>query len=149
MASTIAQPNFIDYFSAPSPTVEGGIVSAFQGGAVFGTICNMLLAHRMGRKRTIMFGSAVSLLGSALQAGAANMAMLIVGRFIGGMAVGQLTATIPMYAAELSEPKYRGLLSGLLQWMLSWGFLIAQWLGYGFNFTNGHIQCKTRDSPRS
>ena len=89
-----------------------------------------------------MFGSAVSLLGSALQAGAVNMPMLIVGRFIGGMAVGQLTSTIPLYAAELSEPKYRGLLSGLLQFLLSWGFLVAQWLGYGFNFTNGLIQCE-------
>lgn len=120
-------------------------MSAFQGGAVFGTMINMVVAHRMGRKRTIMFGSAVSLLGSALQAGAANMVMLIIGRFIGGMAVGQLTSTIPLYAAELSEPKYRGLLSGLLQWMLSWGFLVAQWLGYGFNYTNGPIQCELVD----
>lgn len=76
---------------------------------------NMFLAHRTGRKRPIMFGSTVSLLGSALQAGTANMTMLIIGRSIGGMAVGQLTATVPMYAGELSEPKYRGLLSGLLQ----------------------------------
>ncbi len=54
--------------------------------------------------------------------------MLIVGRFIGGVAVGMLTSTIPMYASELSEARYRGTLSGLLQWMLSWGFLVAQWV---------------------
>ena len=112
-------------------------MSAFQGGAVLGTICNMVLAHRMGRKRTIMLGSVVSLLGCALQAGATAMSMLIIGRFIAGIAVGQLTATIPLYAAELSEPKYRGLLSGLLQWMLSLGFLAAQWIGYGCQFVDG------------
>jgi MFS family permease len=66
--------------------------------------------------------------------------MLFVGRFIAGAAVGILTSTIPMYAAELSESKYRGLQSGLLQWFLSWGFLVAQWLGYGLSFTHTSVQ---------
>lgn len=56
----------------------------------------MLFANKIGRKRTIALGSAISILGSALQAGAAEMTMLVVGRFIGGMAVGMLTSTIPM-----------------------------------------------------
>lgn len=85
----------------------------------------MFLGDRLGRKMTIFYGSVVPIVGCALQAGAANMAMLIVGRFIAGVAVGMLTATIPMYASELSEARYRGILSGLLQWMLSWGFLVA------------------------
>jgi MFS family permease len=46
----------------------------------------------IGRKRTIFYGSLVSLFGSALQTGANTMAMLIAGRFIGGMAVGMLTS---------------------------------------------------------
>ncbi|KAH7359689.1 general substrate transporter [Pyrenochaeta sp. MPI-SDFR-AT-0127] len=134
ITSTIALPTFKEYFNDPSDTVTGGIVSAFQGGAIAGTIFNMLFADLLGRRWTVFVGALVSVLGSSLQAGATNMAMLIVGRFIGGVAVGQLTSTIPMYAGELSEAKYRGILSGLLQWMLSWGFLIAQWLGYGCSF---------------
>lgn len=70
------------------------------------------------------------------------MAMLIVGRFITGVSVGMLTSTIPMYASELSEAKYRGVLAGLLQWMLSWGFLVAQWLGYGCAFASGDFACE-------
>lgn len=70
------------------------------------------------------------------------MAMLIVGRFFGGTAVGMLTSTIPMYASELSTPKWRGALSGLLQWFLSWGFFVAQWLGYGCSFSKGAFSCK-------
>ena len=107
---------------------------------MLGTIFNMLFANKLGRKRTIFLGSLISLLGGALQAGAAAMAMLMVGRVLGGVAVGILTSTIPLYAAELSEPKYRGLQSGLLQWFLSWGFLVAQWLGYGLSFTNTSVQ---------
>ncbi len=142
ITSTIALPTFEEYFNNPNDTTTGGIVSAFQGGAIAGTIFNMLFAHNLGRRWTIMIGALVSVFGSALQAGAVNMAMLIVGRFIGGFAVGQLTSTIPLYAAELSEAKYRGVLSGLLQWMLSWGFLVAQWLGYGCSFNSTQFSCK-------
>ncbi|KFA81675.1 hypothetical protein S40288_07235 [Stachybotrys chartarum IBT 40288] len=137
ISSTIALPHFRDYFNNPDENTDGGIVSSFQGGAVLGTMINMAFANWMGRKKTIFAGSMVSLLGSALQAGATNMAMLIIGRFIGGVAVGMLTSTIPMYASEISIPKWRGALSGLLQWFLSWGFLVAQWLGYGCSFTSG------------
>lgn len=141
ITSTIALPTFKEYFNDPSDTITGGIVSAFQGGAIAGTIFNMLFADLLGRRWTIFVGALVSVLGSSLQAGAINMAMLIIGRFIGGVAVGQLTSTIPMYAGELSEAKYRGILSGLLQWMLSWGFLVAQWLGYGCSFNSTQFSC--------
>ena len=141
ITSTIALPTFEDYFSHPSDTVVGGVVSAFQGGAILGTIFNMFFAHAMGRRWTVFVGSIVSVIGGSLQAGAVNMTMLIIGRFIGGVSVGQLTATIPMYASELSEPHYRGVLSGLLQWMLSWGFLVAQWLGYGCSFSSTQFSC--------
>ncbi|KAK4122705.1 general substrate transporter [Parathielavia appendiculata] len=137
ITSTIALPTFVDSFGKPSDTTIGGIVSAFQGGAILGTIINMFAADRLGRRRTIFAGSAVSCLGASLQAGAVSIPMVIVGRFIGGVAVGMLTSTIPMYAGELSEAKFRGILSGLLQWMLSWGFLVAQWLGYGCSFVAG------------
>lgn len=99
------------------------------------------VADILGRKMTIFSGSVVSLLGSALQAGSTSIAMLIAGRFIGGMAVGMLTSTIPMYASELSMPRWRGALSGLLQWFLSWGFLVAQWLGYGCSFSHTAFSC--------
>jgi MFS family permease len=134
ITSTIAQPRFVLYFNHPSDNLIGGIVSSFQGGAILGTIITFLIADMLGRKRTIGLGSACAAIGCALQAGSVNIAMLIVGRFIAGTAVGILTSTIPMYAGEISQANHRGLLSGLLQWMLSWGFFVAQWLGYGCSF---------------
>jgi MFS family permease len=141
ITSTIALPTFVEYFGKPSDSTTGGIVSAFQGGAILGTIINMFAADWLGRRRTVFAGSAVSCLGASLQAGAVSIPMVIVGRFIGGVAVGMLTSTIPMYAGELSEAKFRGILSGLLQWMLSWGFLVAQWLGYGCSFVTSSFSC--------
>lgn len=68
--------------------------------------------------------------------------MLIAGRAIAGFAVGMLTATVPMHCAEIAPSKYRGAMSGLLQWMLSWGFFAAQWIGYGSTFHDDAFQCK-------
>ena len=142
ITSTIGQPEFIKYFSNPNDTVTGGIVSSFQGGAILGTMVNMITGDRLGRKRAVFAGACVSIFGCALQAGSINMAMLVVGRFIAGMAVGMLTSVVPMYAGEMAEAKSRGMMSGLLQWMLSWGYLVAQWLGYGCSFVNTAFQCK-------
>lgn len=42
ISSTIALDTFKDYFGNPSDDITGGIVSSFQGGAVLGTIINMV-----------------------------------------------------------------------------------------------------------
>lgn len=147
ITSTIGQPEFIKYFSNPNDNTTGGVVSAFQGGAILGTIINVFTGDRLGRKKTVFAGACVSIFGCALQAGAVNMAMLIVGRFIAGVAVGILTSVVPMYSAEIAEAASRGMMSGLLQWMLSWGYLVAQWLGYGCSFIDTAFQCK--NPPRS
>jgi hypothetical protein len=45
-----------------------------------------------------------------------------------------------MYCSEIATSEDRGKLSGLLQFMLSWGFFIAQWLGYGCFQVNSNFQ---------
>jgi MFS family permease len=52
---------------------------------------NFFSGDKLGRKRSIALGALLATLGCALQAGAANMVMLIIGRFIAGCAVGILT----------------------------------------------------------
>ena len=42
ISSTIALPAFKAYFDSPSDAIAGGIVSSFQGGAVLGTMINMV-----------------------------------------------------------------------------------------------------------
>lgn len=45
-----------------------------------------------------------------------------------------------MYCGEIAPAQHRGKLSGCLQVMLSWGFFIAQWLGYGCFQVNSAFQ---------
>lgn len=97
ITSTIGQPNFVDYFGAPDPSTTGGIVSSFTGGAILGALSVSWLADMLGRKKTVFIGGCISSFGCALQAGAATIPMLIAGRFIAGIAVGLLSAIVPMY----------------------------------------------------
>ena len=131
ISSTIAQPYFIDYMGTPTESEKGGIVSAFTGGAILGALSISYLADHLGRKKTVFVGAVISTIGCALQGGAVNIPMIIAGRLIAGVAVGLLSALVPMYCSEIATSEDRGKLSGLLQFMLSWGFFAAQWIGYG------------------
>ena len=140
ISSTIVQPHFTEYMGTPTNAQVGGIVSAFTGGAILGSFSIAFLADRFGRRMTVFIGSLISVLGCALQGGAPNIGTVIAGRLIAGMAVGLLSAIVPMYCSEISIAEDRGKLSGLLQFMLSWGFFIAQWLGYGCFQVNSNFQ---------
>ncbi|KAB8290821.1 hypothetical protein EYC80_008458 [Monilinia laxa] len=140
VTSTIGQPEFISYFGKLDTSTEGGVVSSFTGDGIVGALAISWLADSLGRKRTIALGGTISTIGCALQAGAANIGMLIAGRLIAGFAVGILSALVPMYCSEIAEASYRGALSGLLQFMLSWGYFAAQWIGYGCNYTSSSFQ---------
>jgi len=129
--------HFHDYFHKPGPGILGAIVSVFAGGAFFGALMAGQTADRIGRKRTIQIGAAICIVGCAIQTGAVNSGMLIAGRFIAGWSIGVLSMIVPMYQAEISPPHARGLLSGWTQMMISLGFFVANWVGYGCQFING------------
>ncbi|ORX39548.1 general substrate transporter [Kockovaella imperatae] len=137
--SSVISPSygqFQKYFHNPQSNVTGAIVSTFAGGAFFGALLAGRTADWIGRKRTIQLGSIIAIIGCTLQTAAVNIAMLIVGRCICGAAIGVLSMIVPMYQAEISPPHARGLLSGMTQWMISWGFFIANWVGYGCGYIN-------------
>ena len=75
-------------------------MSSFTGGAIIGALAVSWLADMLGRKKTVFIGGCISALGCALQAGSATIAMLIAGRFIAGIAVGLLSAIVPMYCVS-------------------------------------------------
>lgn len=63
---------------------------------------------RFGRRITVMIGAIINLIGACLQAGAQNLAMILVGRILAGWAVGILSMSVPVYQSECAHPKIRG-----------------------------------------
>lgn len=47
-------------------------------------------------------------IGAILQTSSYSFAQLVVGRFVGGVGVGLLSAVAPMYISEISPPNIRG-----------------------------------------
>lgn len=76
----------------------------------------MLIASRggftmdsLGRRKTIMVGAIINLVGAILQCAAQHLGMILVGRIMAGWAVGVLSMSVPVYQSECAHPKTRGM----------------------------------------
>lgn len=84
--------------------------------------------------------SAIVVVGTIIQTSAINIGMIIAGRLIAGLPIGVLLSIVPVYNAELSLPKYRGIIVGLFAAMASFGVLCSNWVGYACFFATGNAQ---------
>ncbi|UPK93723.1 hypothetical protein LCI18_004658 [Fusarium solani-melongenae] len=113
---TLVMDHFLDRFpevsdDAPGAGFKKGLMTAMITlGAFIGALNQGWIADWISRKRSIMVSVVVFTIGSALQTSAVNYAMLVVGRFIGGIGIGQLSMVIPLYISEISPPEIRGTL---------------------------------------
>lgn len=85
-------PILLPHFSlSPYTNTDAGAMNGlfFAGGAL-GSLSIAYTASAYGRLRTIQIACLVCILGAALMAGAANVAMYLASRFIMGWGVGQM-----------------------------------------------------------
>lgn len=130
IAQVIASESLIEALH-PSTNELSAVVSLFTGGAFFGAFFAGYLSDYIGRKYTISVGCLVFIVGGVLQAACTSVGMLMAGRCIAGVAVGNLTMIIPLFQSELCHPSIRGTVTSLQQFFLGIGALVASWIGYG------------------
>ena len=130
IAEAIHSDNFVMQFN-PTPSQSGAVVSVFTGGAFFGAMFAGPAGDYIGRKKTIMLGALIFIVGGSLQTAAQSLDYLYAGRAIAGLGVGFLVMIIPLYQAELAHPSIRGAVTALQQFMLGIGALVATWASYG------------------
>jgi len=130
IAEAIHSDNFVNQFN-PTPSQSGAVVSVFTGGAFFGAMFAGPAGDYLGRKKTIMLGALIFIVGGALQTAAQSLDFMYAGRAIAGLGVGFLVMIIPLYQAELAHPSIRGAVTALQQFMLGIGALVATWASYG------------------
>ncbi|EAQ91909.1 hypothetical protein CHGG_00144 [Chaetomium globosum CBS 148.51] len=127
----LALGSFNTYFDKPNAPLRGAIVSVYQAGAWLGSASVGVTSDRFGRRKAIAFGCAWGVLGGALMAGAAHVAMLIIGRLLIGYAVGTITGVAPVFGAEIAKTSERARITAVNQMMVAWGFFVALWTGVG------------------
>ncbi|TFK40034.1 sugar transporter [Crucibulum laeve] len=138
IASVLTMKHYVAHFGN-DPSIQGAVVSTFNGGCFFGAAGAGWSNDKFGRKRTIQIGCLFAIWGCSMQAGAHNVATLLVGRIVGGLAIGVLSMTVPLYNTEIAPPQIRGFLVGLTQQLLGIGFIVANWVGYGSQYIDSDI----------
>ena len=94
---------------------EGLVVSSMLVGAIFGSGFSGPLSDKLGRRKLVFVIAIVFIVGALILSLAQSMVILVIGRFIIGLAVGGSTAIVPVYLSEMAPTDTRGSLSSLNQ----------------------------------
>jgi len=137
ISGVIGTQQYIDYFNNPGSTQQGGITAAMPGGSFCGALVSGFLSDKFSRKYTIQLGAIIWCIGAILQCASINVGMLVVGRFIAGIAVGLTSSVVPVYQSEIAPKNVRGRIVSLQQWAITWGIMIQYFIQYGCSHING------------
>ncbi|WP_116201523.1 sugar porter family MFS transporter [Amycolatopsis circi] len=108
-----------------SPFTEGLVTSSLLLGAALGAIVGGRLSDRRGRRRMILLLAVIFLVGTIGCTTAPVTAVMVVSRFVLGLAVGGASVTVPTYLAEVSPAERRGRLVTQNELMVVTGQLLA------------------------
>jgi MFS family permease len=124
MSGVLGTPAYKNYFNYPSGTRQGGITASMPAGSLVGALCSSFLADRLSRRTAIQIAALVWIVGAIFQAASNGVALLCVGRVVGGWAIGVCSAIVPVYQSEIAPKNIRGRVVSLQQWAITWGILI-------------------------
>lgn len=116
--TSIGQPGFYEYFNLDPTTsytanIIGAVNALFGFGAAMGAIAQGWISDWRGRRIGLAIAATCALVGGALAAGSATIAMLIVVRILQGFGLGMMISLVPLYLTEVAPPRHRGFLTGL------------------------------------
>ena len=115
-----------------STMMQEVLVIAVLLGVMIGALVGGTIADRVGRRKTLVAGGILFIIGSIIAPLSPNVGVLFVARTLLGIAVGFTSVTAPVYVSELAPPKSRGMLIGLYQFALTLGIAVADLVGYWF-----------------
>jgi sugar porter (SP) family MFS transporter len=109
--------------------LSAGLHGIAMASALYGTVLGSLIGgwptERFGRKPTLLLIGILYLAGAAGSAVANNVGVFILARVLGGLGIGISTVAAPLYISEIAPPKYRGRLTGMFQFNIVFGILMA------------------------
>jgi MFS transporter, SP family, solute carrier family 2 (myo-inositol transporter), member 13 len=110
------------------------IVAAVLLGTVFSTLFAGLLADWLGRRTLMFLSGATFVVSIPVIALAQGYGPLIFGRLLQGMAGGLIGVVVPLYLAECLSASSRGKGTGIFQWMLTFGIVVAALVGMYYSY---------------
>jgi MFS transporter, SP family, arabinose:H+ symporter len=106
-----------------------GMHGIAMASALYGTVIGALFGgwptDRFGRKPTLLFIGLLYLVGAIWSALATDVYSFIFARVLGGLGIGVSTIAAPLYISEIAPAAKRGLLTGMFQFNIVFGILVA------------------------
>ncbi|KAI9753060.1 MAG: hypothetical protein M4579_005359 [Chaenotheca gracillima] len=141
MSGIITEEQFVDLFPLMDQNYKSGaiqalVVAIYEIGCLLGSLFIICYGDKLGRRRAVIIGAIVMLIGTAIQCSSYSLAQLIVGRIVTGAGNGMNTSSIPVWQSEMAPPKIRGFLVLFEGALITGGIMISYWINYGFFFAN-------------
>ncbi len=108
-----------------SDWLHGLATSSALWGTVVGALVGGVPTDRYGRKPTLMSIAVLYLISAVWSGLATDVYTFAIARFIGGVGVGVSTVAAPLYITEIAPAGFRGRLTGMFQFNIVLGILIA------------------------
>lgn len=134
MSGIITGMYFKGYFNQPTRAEIGTMVAILEVGAFISSLGVGRIGDILGRRRTILYGAVVFVIGGAFQTFATGMPMMMLGRIIAGLGVGALSTIVPVYQSEISPPHNRGKLACIEFSGNIVGYASSVWVDYFCSF---------------
>lgn len=125
---------YLEATSKLDPSQLSIIVAAVLLGSVFSTLFAGLLADWMGRKPLMILSGTAFILSIPVIALSQGYSSLFFGRLLQGMSGGLIGIVVPLYLAECLSASTRGKGTGVFQWMLTFGIVVAALIGIFFSY---------------
>jgi MFS transporter, SP family, galactose:H+ symporter len=128
---------FIRHVMSLSPTMQGIVVGIALGGAAIGAAFVGYLSDRAGRRRVILCAGLMFIAGAVISAVAPGVVVLVIGRFLVGLAIGVASMLTPLYLAEIAPARDRGAIVSLNQLCITAGILVSYLVGFALASATG------------
>ncbi|KAF8434584.1 general substrate transporter [Boletus edulis BED1] len=131
-------PQVVVDASHPShATLQSFVVAVYEIGCLIGALSNLWLGDWLGRRKTIVVGGSIMIVGVILQTTSYSYAQLVVARIITGLGNGLNTSTVPTYHAECSPAAKRGSLVMIEGSLITFGIMISCWVDFALFWASG------------
>ncbi|WP_426701871.1 sugar porter family MFS transporter [Rhodanobacter sp. Col0626] len=114
------------YFSVHDPVMSGWLMSSALIGCIGGAMVAGMLADRFGRRPPLVLAAVLFVVCAAGTGLANDVTSFAVFRIVGGIGIGLASGLSPLYIAEVSPARNRGLFVAINQLTIVVGVLVAQ-----------------------
>ena len=158
MSGVVISQYWLAQMGHPSTIMVSTITALYDVGAVFGAIGAAVVGDKLGRKRTLMLGCGVLIIGTVLMATCFERVQMMFGRVLTGLGIGFITSgdtlsytitecpsshrgiVTPVYQSEISPAAQRGWQVCCQLSTMLFGLMLAYWINYGFFYQQDSAQ---------